>query len=639
MPFTGRIAVRGEVPDFGTDPMAEALAGWCPGRLRRVEGAGASFHFVPDRFFEASVTDSAHTDPETGIRIVLDARIDNLPELTSQVDPGGTCSGKAELVLRAYRKYGDGFAGRILGDFAIVLWDGANRRLVMAVDRCNTRPIYYRRHGDLVSAATEIRSLLAEDFSPTLDLERIALWFADPIDPRLDHFYREISLVPGGHTVVVDPHGVRCERYWFPENCPDIRFRRSDDYVEACREVVTEAVRCRLPKSLEVGCLLSGGLDSPIIAGTAAGLLAQRGKRLSTFTAAHRNVGDERIWKDQYWDDHRNAALFAKDYPNIDAVEIGCDDEGVMEGLDLFMHAVGMPPTTLLQRAFMSSIGKQAQKRRIGVMLDGFYGNGTVSHAGKERLLNLFRRGRWGALLRQWALLLKNGYGPAVCCAWTFGAFLPDPVLQRLRTVMRRGPHNVAALTPLAPSLTSDPEFMRRYKETQERRLPLDCADRKASTLGWLGVSLYNHSAWYRQVFGMDLLAPYSDPRVIEFCAGLPEDQFLGEGESRRLARRLLRSMGAPASLVNESRHGVHMADWHSVTSAARQDMLVEMDFLENSPGARAVLDVERLRALLSGDLPSERLADRKVYANYTHTLPRGMSVGRFIRRMERGNR
>jgi asparagine synthase (glutamine-hydrolysing) len=619
--------------------MARALAGWCRGRLRHLEGAAASFHVVPDRFFEAGLADTVHTDPETGIQIVLDARIDNLAALRSQVDPNGACSGKAELVLRAYQKYGDGFAGRILGEFAIIVWDGGKRRLLMTVDRSSSRPLFYRRHGDLVSVATEISSSLAEDFTPTLDITRMALWFAMPVDPRLGHFYREIAVVPGAHTVVLDPQGQRCERYWFPENSPDIRFRRPDEYVEACRELVTEAVRCRMPASLEVGCLLSGGLDSPIIAGTAADLLKQQGKRLSTFTAASLDVEDEREWKAQYWDDYRNAALFVRNYSNIDAVQVGFGDEGLMEGLDLYMHAVGMPPPTLLQRAFLSAIGKQAQKRRVGVMLDGFYGNGTVSYAGKERLLHLFRRGRWIELLKQWRGLLGNGYGPAVCLAWTFGSFLPESIQWRLRTILGRGSFDRGAVTPLAPSLASDPEFMRLYQDALQVVYLLGCTDRKTATLGWPGISLYHHSSWYRQVFGMDMVAPFSDPRIIEFCAGLPVDQYLDQGESRHLARRLLRSMGAPAPLVNEPRHGMHMAGWRNRTSAARQDMLVEMDFLENSPGARAVLDVERLRAILSRDLPTERLADRRVHADYTHTLPRGMSVGRFIRRMERGNR
>lgn len=639
MPFVGRVAIRGTLPAAARDPMAESLVGWCPGRLRSEAGVGASFHFIPDRFFEAGIADTVHTDRETGIWIVLDARIDNLADLTSQVDPGRVCASQAELVLRAYLKYGDDFAGHILGDFAIVLWDGRNHRLLMTVDRSNTRPLFYRHHDNLVSVATEIRSLLAEDFTPTLDITRMALWFGHPIDPRLGHFYREIAVVPGGHAVVVDPDGIRCSRYWFPENAPDVRFRRSDDYLDACRDLVTEAVRCRLPKSLKVGCLLSGGLDSPIIAGTAAGLLQQQGKRLSTFTAVHRAGGGEEVWKDHYWDDHHNAALFVKDYPNMDAVETGFGDEGLMEGLDLFMHVVGIPVHSPFQRAFLSSIGKQAQKQNIGVMLDGYYGNGTISHAGKGRLANLFRNGRWLALAGQWRGLLQKGYELETCLAWTFGSFLPESMQWRLRNWLRRGRHDTRSPTFLAPSLASDPDLVRRLEQIQNENMTSDSPDRKLAARLWLGASLYSQSTWYRQVFGMDLRAPFSDPRIIEFCGGLPDDQYLGQGESRHLARRLLRSMGAPAALVNERRRGTHISDWHAQIAAARQDMLLELDFLENSPGARAVLDLERLRDQLTRDLPSERLADRAVYTEYTHTLPRSVAVGRFIRRMERGNR
>lgn len=640
MPFVAKVALSeppsGAVADV--DAMARSLAGWHSGRPLRRAQAGITLECHPDRFFEATAADSICTDPESGVVVVLDARIDNEAELIARVGGGERPAGRAELVLRAYLKYGPAFAEQILGDFAIAVWDSRARRLVLSVDRANLRPLYWRRHDGMVSIATEISSLLAEDFKPTLDEARMALWFVQPNDARLGHFYREIGQVPLGHTVVMDPAGTRSERYWFPEHAPDVRFRRSQDYVDACRELLTEAVRCRLPRSLAVGSHLSGGLDSPILVGIAAGLLAERGRRLTTFTAVHQAEWVAREWKGRYWNEGERAMAFARGFGNIDPVEVSFEGEGLMDGLDLYIRAVGLPPVTLTQLAGLSQVAKAARARRVGVMLNGFFGNGTVSHPGKERLHQLFRRGRWLTLARQWLGMYRRGYDPTYFVGWTFAPFLSGDAQRRLKGWLRKGVLDRIGLSPVSPRLLADDAWSERFAGLHDVNLALGGADRRAATAGLLCTNLYSHAAWYRLAFGMDLVAPYSDARVVRFCAGLPPDQFLGEGENRHLARRLLRAMGAPAELVDETRNGVQYASWHSQVAAALPEMRAELASLEHSPGARAVLDLDRLRHLVERDLPTTGLGRREVYADYTTTLPRGISVGRFIRRLEGGN-
>lgn len=640
MPFAVKISWAGALSPAATGAMARSLAGRWPGRALKRTGEQAALVVHPDRFFEAPASggDSLFTDPETGIQVALDARIDNETELAAQLDPGRTRSGRAELVLRAYRTYGASFARKLLGDFTIAVWDAPARRLVLAVDRVNLRQLYWRRHDGMVSVASELPTLLAEEFSPTLDLERAAYWFVRAGDPQLGHFYREIGQVPCGSIVVLDADGERAERYWAPEHAPDVRFRRSQDYLEACRELLTEAVRCRLPRRLEVGSHLSGGLDSPIVAGIASRVLGQQGRRLTTFTAGHQADGVARWWRGQYWDERANALAFARTLPNVDAVGVDIGECGLMDELDGFIQAVGMPPPVLNQVSFYGQIAREARKRKVGVILNGILGNQTISHPGRERLHTLFRRGRWLTLARQWRGLHARGHDPAYYLGWTFGPFLPEGMQRWLKGRVGRGALDRMALTPLAQSYRDDPARMARMAELHEVNHVFASLDLRRALSGLHRVNLGALASWFRQVFNLDPVSPYTDARVVEFCAGLPQDQFLGEGENRHLARRLLRDLGAPAALVSETRIGIQFASWPKQIAAARAEMQAELDMLETSPGARAVLDLPRLRDLITRDLPTEGLGRRQVYADYTTTLPRGIAVGRFIRRLERGN-
>jgi len=212
----------------------------------------------------------------SGCAVVADIRLDNRDELLAEF--GGhvpTTISDAALVLRVYERWGTAFVDHLLGDFAVVIWDPRERRMVCARDTSGQRALYYRLDDATFVAASEIHQIFQDPAVPIEPNDEHIETFLTPQymfrnEPQLPTtFYKDIHLLPAGHLLVVNEDSHRIERYWSLNPRREIRYRRDEDYAEHFRELLRTAVVARLRSTAPVGVLLSGGLDSSSIATTA----------------------------------------------------------------------------------------------------------------------------------------------------------------------------------------------------------------------------------------------------------------------------------------------------------------------------------------------------------------------------------
>ena len=126
-----------------------------------------------------------------------------------------------------------------------------------------------------------------------------------------------------------------------------------------------------------------------------------------------------------------------------------------------------------------------------------------------------------------------------------------------------------------------------------------------------------------------------SHRRLTELCLSIPDEQFLHNGVARSLARRTMAGL-LPDVILNERRRGLHRRLAASI-DAALSNFAGEVDRLGASPLSRRCLDLPRMQDLLERWRgPSDPDAtSRRAYTAFS----RGIAVGRFIRRIEGGNR
>jgi len=215
--------------------------------------------------------------------IVFNGEIDNFRALRVELASSGfrfRSTGDAEVALAAFEAWGEDCFRRFEGMWAIAIADLPKRRLVASRDRFGIKPLYWTRQGARLLLASEIKQILhaqgarARAHSPVL-----ARWLRGQRLPGLDDtFFASVRAVPPATWFEVpldrESSGAPVFRsYWDLGSfaCPGEG--RAIPYAEAqrrLRETLAEVVAEQDVADVTVGCLLSGGLDSSIVACLAA---------------------------------------------------------------------------------------------------------------------------------------------------------------------------------------------------------------------------------------------------------------------------------------------------------------------------------------------------------------------------------
>jgi asparagine synthase (glutamine-hydrolysing) len=214
--------------------------------------------------------------------ITADARLDGRGELLAALDLSGSDIGPsvpdAEVILRAYAKWGAACVEHLRGDFSFAIWDEHNKHLFCARDQFGIKPFYYASAGSVAIFSNTLDCIRRHPaVSGRLNDLAIAdfLLFDMIQDPAATSF-ADIHRLPPAHTLVCGRAGISLRRYWvLPVSAP-IHLKRPSECVEQFRELLDHAVADRL-RTNSVGVLMSGGLDSPTVAASAQRVLARNG--------------------------------------------------------------------------------------------------------------------------------------------------------------------------------------------------------------------------------------------------------------------------------------------------------------------------------------------------------------------------
>ena len=262
--------------------------------------------------------------------LVADLRLDNRDELARALRIPAermTQMCDAAVLLAAIEQWEDGFIDRLVGDYAFALWDSVRRRLLLGRDPLGQRPLHYHKSDEFFAVASMPKGLHSlPDVPCVADERQIAEYLSTLPLTGTRTFYREVERVQPGHIVEITTSGRPvAQRYWRPRR-RTIQLRRADDYRDALRELLDQAVRCRLRGTDHVAAHLSGGLDSSAVAATAARLLAPCGGKVTAFTSVPREGYKGPAPRNRIIDEGPHAALTAALYPNIEHILVRCPD-------------------------------------------------------------------------------------------------------------------------------------------------------------------------------------------------------------------------------------------------------------------------------------------------------------------------
>lgn len=223
------------------------------------------------------------------LHIVFNGEIYNFADLRRELESRGhtfRSHTDTEVILMAYSEWGVNCLARLNGMFAFALYDTDRRRLFIARDRAGEKPLFYARTSDGLRFASELKGLMADrTLSREIDPESLDCYLAMGFVPGDRCMLRGVQKLPPGHALLFDLADARCRvwRYWSlpePASLPGATGAGERQLLDELEALLADAVRRQLVADVPVGILLSGGVDSSLV----AALAARAATKVRTFT-------------------------------------------------------------------------------------------------------------------------------------------------------------------------------------------------------------------------------------------------------------------------------------------------------------------------------------------------------------------
>jgi asparagine synthase (glutamine-hydrolysing) len=190
----------------------------------------------------------------------------------------------SEVVLAAYAHWGLRAIERFNGMFAFAVWDRRKREVYLVRDRYGIKPLYYAQCGSTLLFGSEVKALLAHPAcSAELDRDALVEYFAFQNFVTDRTLFARVRLLAAGTylRVPIDaPADAVPTRYWDYDFAEPERPCSEAEYAEELDRLLQQAVQRQLVSDVDLGCYLSGGIDS----GSVTALAASQMPNLRTFT-------------------------------------------------------------------------------------------------------------------------------------------------------------------------------------------------------------------------------------------------------------------------------------------------------------------------------------------------------------------
>jgi asparagine synthase (glutamine-hydrolysing) len=435
--------------------------------------------------------------------------------------------------------------------FAIAIWDGPRRRLVLARDRLGKKPLYWWTDGSTIRYASELKALLAPgDIPRILDRSSLAAYLRYGYVPAPATIIDGVSKLEPATVLVWEDGAVTTTRYWTP-TFAQATATSLDESAEHALALLTEAVRIRLRSDVPFGVFLSGGIDSSIVTALMA---KQTEGAVRTFSIGFEDRSlDELPYARQvsqhYGTDHVEAVV------GLDVVELlpalaATFDEPFADGSAVPTYRVAQLASASLKVILTGDGGDEA--------FGGYDRYATVERLGW--LERIPRRSTKAAALIADALeatRLSPRSSARARAASRLGGLSPG---ERYEAMMSIFSATEAVRFMGADARTADGYVAERFGPTEA-----DIRDRArlADLLTYLPEDLLVKMDRTTMANSLEARSPLLDQEVVAFGSSLPIDHKIQGSTTKVLLRRVARDL-IPGDLAVRRKQGfaVPMDDW-----------------------------------------------------------------------------
>jgi asparagine synthase (glutamine-hydrolysing) len=540
----GRWSFEGQSADRGyIENVSAVLAPYGPDSNEAYSNGGVQILYRAFHTTKESYREKQPSISTSGAVITWDGRLDNRSDLISDLrDFVSVNSTDLATVTAAYDKWGVKCFAKLVGDWALSIWNPADRSLLLTKDPIGTKHLYYSMDSYQISWSTILDPLvLFAGKSFSICEEYIAGWLsyfpATHLAPHVG-----IHSVPPASSVLVRPGRHTVSKYWDFDPKKRICYRSDEEYEEHFRGIFAEAVRRRLRSDSPVLAELSGGMDSSSIVCMADAIAARGAAETPRLDTVSYYDDSEPTWNERPY--------FAK--VEEKRGRTGCHiDLSKQKQADFDLHGHGLAATPSSFRDLSSESEKKYAEcllsQRNRVVLSGIGGDevmGGVPTPTPE-LQDLLVEGHFKQLAHQLKIWALNKRKP-----WFYLLF--DAAREFFPSRLVGVPKH------RRPATWLNVDFVKRNRDVlygYEARMKLFGArptfQGNISTLAvlqrQLGCTPLPSAPTYERRY------PYLDRDLLEFLYAVPREQLVRPGQRRSLMRRALVGI-TPDELLNRKR-------------------------------------------------------------------------------------
>lgn len=464
----------------------------------------------------------------------------------------------SEVLLAAFAAWGEHCVSRFNGMWAFAVWDRQAEHLFVSRDRFGEKPFYYVLQGGDFWFASEIKALLAVGVAErTVNPRMLADFASDRVSDHTDEtFFRNVRQLPPGTNGWVRQGSLTVRQYWTLP--PDDGEPAPHDLAEEVGALLEDAVCLRLRSDIDVGVLLSGGLDSSSVTCIAA---RQTGNAIAAFSTIDHQPPEEAAGIDHVIAAHPRLKLY-RDTPGDDCVDAelaAClwhQEEPFADG-SMLAHF------RLMRLARQSGIRVLLTGQAADEVFAGYPGFQSLHLGG------LLRRGAFVRALQFYRELRSSGQ--PVSHGSVLGYALPTYLSGRIRK--RKSDLGTDWLAPGWSEGSRD--ISTGYSQSHPD--PVNAALRaclSARTVpGFLHYEDRNSMA-----FGVETRIPFLDHRLVERVLPLPAETKLAGGRTKAILRNAVAGK-VPKSITSrlaKQGYPAPLARWLRATSQVGREERLE---------------------------------------------------------------
>lgn len=498
---------------------------------------------------------SIANDDQRDISVIIDGDIFNVVDGEKKDQ---TICNDAAIILELYKKYGESLSEKIDGSYAIAIWDGMLKKVVLIRDRVGSKPIFYEKQDEYIIFASEIKAILATRLSQkSIDLVALNNFLSYWYVPNPDTLFKSIKQVRPGHMLVVEDASIIEKPYWQFKYRKDTKDIGEHQYKERFLEIFGNAVKRRQSKYPDCGAFLSGGLDT---SGVVAVMRKFRTSSFKVFTGGfkeekYNEIGDAKVVADHLDLDHHSVIVkLEKDFPQL------------LEKI-VWYHDAPFVDTSAIPSYFAAKLAKE----HVDVVLTGDFPDQLMGGSGHH--VSFMSRCQSDPFI--YGLLRNKMFNYIVTrMPWSSGSTSTIDRLKRMiyRETFPLEEQRIIMNMPV-PELLKRCLYSPEMKKINRENNPLNYARslyREVDDYGLLDKLLYFDTLSYATddlmvkvdrmtaAHGLIAVSPFHDLELIEFIAALPEQYKMKNFVGKYIMKEALRPM-LPEYTLNKKKKGFDM--------------------------------------------------------------------------------